>query len=323
MDRQSLLSALLVTLAVGGVMYAFVYPYLSGEIQAQKRTAALMSSTERRRDARSGDPNKRRKLIQESLKDVETKKKAKVTLEQRIAQAGLTTTRTIFLIASAAFGLLVAFLVFVFNSDPLVAVGAGVVAGVGAPHWLLGFLARRRIAKFIAEFPGAVDIIIRGVKAGLPVADCFRMIAGEAAEPVRSEFRQIVESQTIGLSIAEATERFADRVPVAEASFFSIVISLQQKAGGNLSEALTNLAGVLRERKKMKAKVRAMSAEAKASAGIIGSLPFLVGLVVWFTNPAYIAVLFNTTVGNIIIGASLLWMAIGVFIMQKMIDFEI
>lgn len=323
MDHQSLLSAALVMLAVGGVMYAFVYPYLSGEIHAQKRTAALMASSGGRRDARSGDPAKRRKMIQESLKGVETKKKAKATLEQRIAQAGLATTRPVFLLASAGFGLLVAFLVFVFNPDILVAIGAGLVAGLGAPHWLLGVLAKRRIAKFIAEFPGAVDIIIRGVKAGLPLADCFRMIASEAPEPVRGEFRQIIESQAIGLSIAEATERFAERVPVAEASFFSIVISLQQKAGGNLSEALGNLASVLRERKKMKAKVKAMSAEAKASAGIIGSLPFLVGLVVWFTNPAYIGVLFNTTVGNFIIGASLLWMTIGVFIMKKMIDFDI
>lgn len=323
MDWQSFLSAALITLAVGGVMYAFVYPYLSGGIQAQKRTAALMSSSGGRRDARSGDPAKRRRMIQESLKDVETKKKSKVTLERRIAQAGLTTTPTAFLLASAGFGFFIAFLVFALDRDLVVALGAGVVAGIGAPHWLLSFLAKRRIAKFIAEFPGAVDIIIRGVKAGLPVADCFRMIASEAPEPVRSEFRLIVESQTIGLSIGEATERFAERVPVAEASFFSIVINLQQKSGGNLSEALGNLASVLRERKKMKAKVKAVSAEAKASAGIIGSLPFLVGLVVWFTNPAYIAVLFNTTIGNFIIGASLLWMMIGVFVMKQMIDFEI
>ncbi|HEY8261494.1 MAG TPA: type II secretion system F family protein [Methylosinus sp.] len=323
MDRQSLIGAALVTLAVGGVMYAVVYPYLSGDIKAQKRTAALMSSTERRRDNRSADPAKRRKMIQDSLKDIETKAAKKLTLEQRIAQAGLKVSRPMFMMGAGAVGLVAALGSLVTNGDPLLSLGVGVVVGVGLPHWLLGFLAKRRVARFIEEFPGSVDIIIRGIKAGLPVADCFRMIATEAAEPVRSEFRQIVESQTIGLSIGEATERFAERMPVAEASFFSIVISLQEKSGGNLSEALGNLAGVLRERKKMKAKVRAMSAEAKASAGIIGSLPFLVGLAVWFTNQPYMAVLFNTTVGNVIIAASLLWMAVGVFIMKNMIDFEI
>jgi tight adherence protein B len=322
-DRQSLIGAALVTLAVGGVMYAVVYPYLSGDIKAQKRTAALMSSTERRRDNRSADPAKRRKMIQDSLKDIETKAAKKLTLEQRIAQAGLKVSRPMFMMGAGAVGLVAALGSLVTNGDPLLSLGVGVVVGVGLPHWLLGFLAKRRVARFIEEFPGSVDIIIRGIKAGLPVADCFRMIATEAAEPVRSEFRQIVESQTIGLSIGEATERFAERMPVAEASFFSIVISLQEKSGGNLSEALGNLAGVLRERKKMKAKVRAMSAEAKASAGIIGSLPFLVGLAVWFTNQPYMAVLFNTTAGNVIIAASLLWMAVGVFIMKNMIDFEI
>jgi tight adherence protein B len=322
MDRQSLIGATLVTLAVGGVMYAVVYPYLSGDIKAQKRTAALMASGERRREGRSADPAKRRKMIQDSLKDIETKAKT-VTLEQRIAQAGLSISRAMFMIGAGVVGLVAALVSFILNHDPLLGVGVGVVVGIGLPHWLLGFLANRRVAKFIEAFPGAVDIIIRGIKAGLPVGDCFRMIAAEAEEPVRSEFRQIVESQTIGLSIGEATERFAERMPVAEASFFSIVISLQEKSGGNLSEALSNLAGVLRERKKMKAKVRAMSAEAKASAGIIGSLPFLVGLAVWFTNKPYMAVLFNTTVGNVIIAGSLLWMAVGVFIMKNMIDFEI
>lgn len=323
MDGQTLIVVALAAASVGGVAYVFLYPYLSGEIHAQKRTAALMSTGERVAGGRASDPAKRRKLIQESLGDVETKRAKRATLEQRIARAGLTMTPSLFVALCGVFAICAAGAVFVFDPDILVVVGVAVVAGLGAPHWLLGFLARRRIAKFVDEFPNAVDIIIRGVKAGLPVADCFRIIAGESPEPIRGEFRRIVESQAIGLSIGEATERFAERVPVAEASFFSIVVNLQQRSGGNLSEALGNLAGVLRERKKMKAKVKAMSAEAKASAGIIGSLPFLVGLVVWFSNPAYIGVLFKTTIGNFIIGASLLWMLIGIVVMKQMIDFEI
>ena len=149
------------------------------------------------------------------------------------------------------------------------------------------------------------------------------MIASEAPEPVRSEFRRIVEAQTVGLTIGQSVEKLAERMPIPETSFFSIVVNIQQSAGGNLSEALANLAEVLRDRKRMREKVKAISSEAKASAWIIGSLPFIVGGLVYLVNAQYILLLFNTTMGNIIIGASLLWMSIGVFIMRKMINFDI
>lgn len=324
MDQQ-LVVVLLVGLAVACLMYAFVYPYLSGDIKAQKRQKALMAGGSDRNGAGKGvDPAKRRKAIAESLKEVEEKnKKKRVDLEQRITQAGLTWSKQAFIIGSLIFGVVLGFFVFVVNGDPFVAAGAVAVGVFGLPNWVLSFLRKRRIHKFIEEFPGAIDVIIRGVKAGLPVADCFRMIASEGQEPVRGEFRRIVESQTIGLSIGEAVERFAERVPVPEASFFSIVINIQQKAGGNLSEALTNLSRVLRDRKKMKGKVKAMSSEAKSSAGIIGSLPFLVGGAVYLTTPSYMMVLFTTNIGKIIIACGLLWMGIGIFIMRKMINFDI
>lgn len=324
MERQ-IAVVVLVALAVASMMYAFVYPYLSGEIKAQKRTAALTGGrTDRAASTKGVDPAKRRKMIAESLKDVESlSKKKRVTLEQRITQAGLSWSREAFLIGSVLLGLLLALVIYVVNGDLMIAAGAAVVGIFGLPNWLLSFLRKRRIAKFIDEFPGAIDIIIRGVKAGLPVADCFRVIAGEGQEPVRGEFRRIIESQAIGLSAGEAVERLAERVPVPEASFFSIVINIQQKSGGNLSEALGNLSRVLRDRKKMKAKVKAMSSEAKASAGIIGSLPFLVGGAVYITTPSYMMVLFTTNIGKIIIACGLLWMALGVFIMRKMINFDI
>lgn len=325
MDRQ-LLTVALITLAVAGLMYALVYPYLSGDIKAQKRQAAFTTGAADRAVAGRGsvDPAKRRKAIAESLKEVEEKnKKKRIDLEQRIAQAGLTWTKQGFLISSVLFGVGLAGVLFVTHFSLPVVAGMGLVGVFGLPNWLLSFLRNRRIAKFIDEFPGAIDVIIRGVKAGLPVADCFRVIAGEGQEPVKGEFRRIVESQTIGLSIGEAVERFAERIPVPEASFFSIVINIQQKSGGNLSEALSNLSRVLRDRKKMKGKVQAMSSEAKASAGIIGSLPFLVGGAVYITTPSYMMVLFTTTTGHIIIACGLIWMAIGIFIMRKMINFDI
>lgn len=324
MDRQ-IIVAILVVLAVAGLMYAFVYPYLSGEIKGQRRAAALLAASgEKGATTRGADPAKRRKMIAESLKEIEEKnKRTKLTLEQRIMQAGLTWTREAFLIGSVAFGLLFGGLVLIINHDPMVAVGATAVGILGLPNWLLSFLRKRRIAKFLEEFPGSIDVIIRGVKAGLPVGDCFRVIASEGQEPVRGEFRRIIESQAIGLTTGEAVERFAERVPIPEASFFSIVINIQQKSGGNLSEALGNLSRVLRDRKKMKGKIQAMSSEAKASAGIIGSLPFLVGGAVYITTPAYMEVLFVTHVGKIVVGCGLLWMSIGVFVMRKMINFNI
>jgi len=325
MNQQSLIVAALMALAVVGVMYALVYPYLSGDIKAQKRTAAMVSSTSGRASAsRSLDPAKRRKAIAESLKEVEAhNKKKKLTLEQRIAQAGLTWSQPVFLGVSVVAGAILAGLLFVLNGDLLVALGAGVVGALGLPNWVLSFLRKRRIAKFVDAFPSAVDIIIRGVKAGLPVGECFFAIANESQEPVRGEFRRIIESTAIGLTIGEATERFAERVPVPEASFFSIVINIQQKSGGNLSEALSNLTDVLRDRKAMKGKIKAMAAEANTSAGIIGSLPFIVAGAVYLTTPAYIMVLFTTTPGKIVIAGGLLWMTIGVVIMRKMINFDI
>jgi len=324
MDINQIIGVLLLMASVGGILYVVLYPYLSGDIKALRRTAALTAGGPREVGARSADPIKRRKAIADSLKEVENQsQKKRQTLEQRIAQAGLTTPRPMFLGFAIGLGALCAGGFYLFNGDPLLSLGAGIVGAFGIPSWLLSFLRARRLARFIEAFPGAIDIIIRGVKAGLPVADCFRVIASEAQEPVRSEFRRIIESTTLGLSIGEGCERFAERVPTSEASFFSIVINIQQKSGGNLSEALGNLSNVLRDRKRMKAKIKAMSSEAKSSAGIIGSLPFLVGGAVYFTTPAYMTVLFTTNAGKIVIAGSLLWMAIGVFIMRKMISFDV
>jgi tight adherence protein B len=197
------------------------------------------------------------------------------------------------------------------------------IGAVGVPRWTLAFLSKRRLNKFINVFPEAIDIIIRGIKAGLPLGDCLRIIASEAAEPVRGEFRQIVETQALGLPVSEAVERLAMRVPTSETSFFAIVISIQQKAGGNLSEALANLSTVLRERKKMKGKIQAFSSEAKASAMIIGSLPFAVGGMVYLTSPKYISLLWTTSTGEVVLVGAGLWMAIGIFVMRNMINFEI
>jgi tight adherence protein B len=324
MDETTLIVAGLTMLAVGGLLYAFVYPYLSGEAKAEKRQAALQKSTVRRVGDRSNDPMQRRKQVIESLKELEAKGKSKkLTLDARIAQAGLSWSKQKFYIGSAVASLLFGGLVYVVSDDLFRALGAAAVGGFGLPRWVLNFLRKRRFKKFLNVFPDAVDVIVRGVKAGLPLGDCLRVIAQESAEPVRTEFRLAVEATALGLSLGEASERIVERVPVPEASFFSIVINIQQKAGGNLSEALGNLSRVLRDRKKLKNKVQAVSSEAKASAAIIGSLPFIVGILVWFISPRYIELLWLTQGGRIVIGVCLTWMLIGCLVMRKMINFDV
>ena len=174
-------------------------------------------------------------------------------------------------------------------------------AAFGLPFWLLSYLKKRRENNFLHNFPDAVDVITRGIKAGLPLLDSLKMIAAEGQEPLKSEFRAIIETQTVGIPIGEACAKLYDRMPLPEANFFGIVIAIQQKAGGNLSEALGNLSKVLRDRKKMKAKIQAMSMEAKASAAIIGSLPPAVMCLVWITSPDYISLLWTHPTGKMML----------------------
>jgi tight adherence protein B len=313
----------LTMLAAGGLVHVFVYPHISGDIKAEKRQTALRSPGLKYRADRQADAANRRKQIAQTLQEAGEKGKKRHSLETRIAQAGLTWSRSKFIAASTASAVFFGGLVWLAGVHLLVVGPAMVVGGIGLPVWGLSFLRKRRLKKFVEEFPNAIDIIIRGVKAGLPFGECLRIIAAESAEPVRSEFRQIVEAQAVGLSTSEAVERIVERVPIAEASFFSIVVSIQQKAGGNLAEAFGNLSSVLRDRKKMQAKVKAISSEAKASAYIIGTLPFLVGGMVYLTSPKYMELLWTTPSGQLVMAGSALWMGIGVFVMKNMINFDI
>ena len=186
----------------------------------------------------------------------------------------------------------------------------------------MSFFKKRRESKFLNAFPDAVDIVVRGVKAGLPLLDCMKMITVEAPEPLKSEFRAIIETQAIGIPLGEACGKLYERMQVPEANFFGIVIAIQQKAGGNLAEALGNLSRVLRDRKKMKGKIQAMSQEAKASASIIGALPVAVMTLVWVTSPQYINLLFTEPLGNVMLVGSVMWMSMGILVMKKMINFD-
>lgn len=323
METGTLLVYGLGVLAAGGLLFTLL-PYLSGEIKAEKRMDALQAPRARLAGDRTVDAVARRKQVADSLKEVEKRGRSKkLTIDAKIAQAGLTLSKQGYFLLCGASALGFGLGFFVLNGSWLICAAGALVGGFGLPTWALGFMAKRRINKFVSEFPAAVDVIIRGVKAGLPLADCLRIIASESPEPLRSEFRRVVEAQAVGLSVTEAVERMAERVPVTEADFFAIVIGIQQKAGGNLTEALGNLSRVIRERKKMKAKIKAVSAEAKTSAMIIGALPFAVAFFVYLTTPSYMEALWTTSTGRIVCVGCGIWMGIGILVMKQMINFEI
>jgi tight adherence protein B len=320
---QSLALAFLVTVAIGGLGWVFVYPILSGERRVERRRESVSRTVPARRDTRVGG-KQRRDQIEETLKEIETRHKAnkRPSLAVRISQAGLTWSKQRFFLMAALLGF-GAFIGFLFTGTGILpSLGVGFAAAAGLPFWILAFLKKRRESKFLAAFPDAVDIIVRGIKTGLPLMDCLKVIVNDSPEPVKSEFRAIVESQAVGLPLGEACVKLYERMPVAEANFFGIVIFIQQKAGGNLSEALGNLSRVLRDRKKMKAKIQAMSMEAKASGAIIGALPIVVMLLVYVTSPTYISLLFTDKLGNLLLLGSAIWMSLGVLVMRKMINFD-
>ena len=313
----------LASLAVGGIVYVFVYPILSGERKAEQRMASVAKVDTVARVSR-GATKSRRDSVEATLKEFDERHKSnkRVPLAVRIAQAGLTWSKQKFFMVSAGIGAGLFMLGLFTAGGPLPALGLGFAGAFGLPFWILKFLKKRRENKFLNAFPDAVDIIVRGIKAGLPLGDCLKMITLEAPEPLKSEFRAIVETQAIGIPLGEACGKLYERMPVPEANFFGIVIAIQQKSGGNLSEALGNLSRVLRDRKKMKAKIQAMSMEAKASASIIGALPVAVMTMVYITSPVYISLLFTEPLGNLMLACSAAWMGMGVLVMKKMINFD-
>ncbi len=333
-DTMILAFIALAGVSAGAVAYALMFNRIQSEEKTEKRLETIKrAETDRSivaatRD-RAAEVAKRRKSVQDSLKDLENKQKSrdqvvkKPPLKVQIRQAGMTVSMEKFYLYSVVCGVVLAALAFLGGAPVWAVPGALLVGALGLPRWFISFRRGRRVKAFLNEFPNALDIIVRAVKSGLPLNDGIRLIANEAQEPVKTEFRRIVEAQQVGLSIPEAAMRMTETMPCPEAGFFGIVIQIQQQAGGNLSEALGNLSRVLRDRKKMKAKVQALSMEAKASAVIIGSLPFIVAFLVYLSSPNYIMPLFTTSSGHMILAFSAVWMSIGIFVMRKMMNFEV
>lgn len=327
-----LLTALVAAVAIAAMAYAIMYPYISADRMKDKRVASVSEQRSKKIATRSAAElaASRKKQVTDSLKDIENRQKAreKISMRLRLERAGLEIEPRTYWIASAVSAVLcaaaagAALPASAAAMSPLLMVAALLVGGFGLPRFVLAKITARRQRKFVAELANAIDIIVRGIKSGLPLNECLAVIAKESPQPVAGEFHDVVEQQRVGVSLSEALERLTRRMPLPEVKFLAIVIAIQQQSGGNLAEALTNLSTVLRDRFKMAMKVKALSAEAKASAMILASLPPGVMLMVHSSSPDYIAPLFSTRTGNIFIIIGLSWMFIGILIMRKMINFK-
>jgi tight adherence protein B len=323
MNMQTLALAFLAATAIGGLAWVFIYPLLSGERRAASRRASVAKSEPVVRQIEKSQRS-RREQVEGSLKEIEARrqKEKKLPLSRRLTQAGLAWSTQKFIILSGVLAV-VGFAAALSSGGGITgAVGLAFAAGFGLPRWGLNYLKKHRETNFLKALPDAVDVIVRGIKAGLPLFESIKVVAADAPEPLRSEFLAIIETQAIGMPLGEACARLFDRMPVPEANFFGIVVSIQQKSGGNLSEALGNLSKVLRDRKKMAEKIQAMSMEAKASAGIIGSLPPIVMLLVYLSTPQYISLLWTHPTGQLMLVGCVIWMSIGIFVMKRMINFD-
>lgn len=321
-----ILAAVLAFITIGGLGWVFVGGDDSSA-QAVKRAQSMGEGKKNpalaRKAAAANTPETRRKQILVQLQDADRReRKARTTLASRLKQAGLSLSVTTFYIISAVVGLVTGLGALIFGLPILVVIGIALIFGLGLPRWIVGFLGKSRMKKFSLEFPNAVDVIVRGIKSGLPVHECFKIIARESPAPLGPEFQTLVEGLGVGLTLEQALEKMYGRMPTSELRFFTIVIAIQQKTGGNLAEALGNLSAVLRARRMMGEKIKALSSEALASAGIIASLPPAVMTMVMFTTPSYMMPLFTDFRGNFMLLMAALLMATGIFVMKRMISFK-
>jgi len=315
-------AAILTLAAVGGGYYAF-----AGGNSSAARVHAIAKPQASGRGGKTPDSTAlKRKNVQAMLKEIESKgaeRKQKMTLRRRLDQAGLVNiTERVFWIASGSFGLLVTMFCFLSGQTLIVCALAAFASAFGLPRWVLGFLKGRREKAFTNEFANAIDVIVRSVKSGLPTNEAMRIVARESPDPCGAEFNRLCEGLKVGVTLEQGVKKMFESMPTPEVSFFGIVMTIQQKSGGNLSEALGNLSGVLRDRKRLTGKIKAMSSEAKASAAIIGSLPPGVMGIVYLTTPDYIKMLFTEHLGNLMLLGCVIWMGTGIAVMRKMINFK-
>jgi tight adherence protein B len=326
-DVTFILAAISAFIAVAGAGFALT---AGGPSKRQaKRISRAAGGEAVKASKRKGGQDQtaaRRRQIQDSIKELEERQKRErkktLTLRARIEQAGLDWKPIHFWMLSGGAGLVAGLLTFLTGQHPLIAIAFTATAAFGLPRWILGFMRSSRQKKFSASFADALDIIVRGVKSGLPLNECLKIIANEAPEPVKSEFATLVEGIGMGVETTEGMRRLKERMPLPAVNFFAIVLVIQSKSGGNLAEALQNLSTVLRARKMMREKIGALSSEAKASALIIGALPPGVLGIVSVMSPDYMSLMFTHPLGQMMLMGGAIWMGFGILMMRGMINFK-
>jgi len=330
------LIAVLLMLACLTIVYIVVFlPKQKEKRQYKQRISGISQSAPKKHRHRGSKTKsvafnlKGGRTLEETLKDLEAQRLARIKQRKnpplivRMRQAGIywsKLTYVLIVLLTSSVSLLVFLNLNIITSA---AIGFGITSGILLPHMTINFLRARRLKAFDKEFPKALDIIVRGLKSGLPFADCLKIAASDLRPPVSTEFQTVVDDQALGVPIAQAVERLAERVPLAEVNFLAIVVNIQAKSGGSLAEALGNLSKTLGERRKLAAKIVAMSQEAKSSAAIIGSLPFFVTGAIYLISPDYLDPLFTRRGGQIVLAISAIWMMMGVAVMRKMIRFDV
>jgi tight adherence protein B len=308
-------------------LVAICYPRISKSYPLNQRLDAIAPSRRDGRGSRENDADSARKrsieaTLRETADAAAKAKKAKISLSARLRQAQLSWGKKTYYAVCFVAMIVVCLLVLVSGLGVLPAICFGIAGGLFLPHWYVNFKRRRHFKRFTANLADAVDVVVRGVKVGLPLTECFKIVAREARSPIKEQFQLIVEDQLVGMPLAEATERLPERIPIVEARFFSIVISIQSRSGGSLAETLGNLSKVLRDRQKMFDKIKALSSESKASAYIIAALPLVVIGALTVVSPDYISLLFKEQTGHVVLVVCALLMLAGTLVMRKMINFD-
>ena len=323
------MSTIQLLLLVGGLTTLIFLGYLayaapSAAKESQRRLQAL-----RYRHSESTDAK-----VESQLKKAIAARKPKAhrvagsssrieALEGRLDRTGKGWTIQQYAYASIGIALLVTVIVFLRSNALLMSLVVGLFAGVGIPHFIVGRFIKKRTDDFNTKFPDAIELLVRGLRSGLPVTETLAVVAQEVPGPVGEEFKGVVDRIKVGRTMEESLQETADRLNIPEFNFFTITLAIQRETGGNLAETLSNLSDVLRKRAQMKLKIRAMSSESKASAYIVGALPFIVFTLIWWINPSYVNGFFEDD-RLIVTGlGGLVWMSIGAFIMAKMVSFEI
>jgi tight adherence protein B len=326
----ALIAAVLAFVAIGGAGVAFAGNGQSKTSSKRVQAVSGVRPADRRKQVVDAATNKRKQTTQDALKELaqseKQSRKRRFSVKGQLEQASVSMSPAVFWMISGAVGLVLAlagFLILGPGVRGLIGAGAAFFVGfLGLPRWALGMIVAGRQKKFGSQLADGIDIIVRGVKSGLPLNQCLRIIGDESPAPLSVEFKSLCDAQAMGVPLEQSLHRLYERMPLPEVNFFAIVLVIQQKTGGNLSESLGNLSSVLRARKLMKEKVKALSAEANMSAMIIGALPIIVMALVYFSRPEYIMTLFIHPTGHLILMGAATMMTLGIVVMQKMVNFK-